>query len=332
MLLDELSEKKFRAKQVFSWLHQKRVFDFEEMTDLSKDLRQKLSDSFEIPVPEIERKLMSRKDGTVKYLFRLSDGMFVETVLMEYEYGTSICLSTQVGCKMGCKFCASTIAGFERNLEPSEILGQVYAAEQDSGRKISGIVLMGIGEPLDNFQNVMKFLELVSDPKGTGLSLRHVTLSTCGVVPKIYELADKKLGLTLSVSLHCPDNEGRSEIMPINRTYNVNELIKAAEYYVDTTGRRVTFEYAVIDNVNSDKQSAERLAHLIKGINCHVNLIPVNTVKERDYRSSRKSAERFREYLESMKINATVRRTLGSDIEAACGQLRRERKEETGGE
>ena len=332
MLLDELSEKKFRAKQVFSWLHQKRVFDFEEMTDLSKDLRQKLSDNFEIPVPDIERKLMSRKDGTVKYLFRLSDGMFVETVLMEYEYGTSICLSTQVGCKMGCKFCASTIAGFERNLEPSEILGQVYAAEQDSGRKISGIVLMGIGEPLDNFQNVMKFLELVSDPKGTGLSLRHVTLSTCGVVPKIYELADKKLGLTLSVSLHCPDNEGRSEIMPINRTYNVNELIKAAEYYVDTTGRRVTFEYAVIDNVNSDKQSAERLAHLIKGINCHVNLIPVNTVKERDYRSSRKSAERFREYLESMKINATVRRTLGSDIEAACGQLRRERKEETGGE
>ncbi len=332
MLLDELSEKKFRAKQVFSWLHQKRVFDFEEMTDLSKDLRQKLSDNFEISVPDIERKLMSQKDGTVKYLFRLQDGMFVETVLMEYEYGTSICLSTQVGCKMGCKFCASTIAGFERNLEPSEILGQVYAAEQDSGRKISGIVLMGIGEPLDNFQNVMKFLELVSDPKGTGLSLRHVTLSTCGVVPKIYELADKKLGLTLSVSLHCPDNEGRSEIMPINRTYNVNELIKAAEYYVDTTGRRVTFEYAVIDNVNSDKQSAERLAHLIKGINCHVNLIPVNTVKERDYRSSRKSAERFREYLEQMKINATVRRTLGSDIEAACGQLRRERKETGGGE
>ena len=332
MLLDELHEKKFRAKQVFSWLHQKRVFDFEQMTDLSKDLRQKLSGNFEIRVPEIERKLMSQKDGTVKYLFRLQDGMFVETVLMEYEYGTSICLSTQVGCKMGCKFCASTIAGFERNLEPSEILGQIYAAEQDSGRKISGIVLMGIGEPLDNFRNVMKFLELVSDPKGTGLSLRHVTLSTCGIVPKIYELADKKLGLTLSVSLHCPDNEGRSEIMPINRTYNVNELIKAAEYYVDTTGRRVTFEYAVIDNVNSDKQSAEKLAHLIKGINCHVNLIPVNTVKERDYRSSRKSAERFREYLENMKINATVRRTLGSDIEAACGQLRRERKEKSGGE
>ena len=332
MLLCELHEKKFRAKQVFSWLHQKRVFDFEEMTDLSKDLRQKLGDNFEIPVPDIERKLMSQKDGTVKYLFRLQDGMFVETVLMEYEYGTSICLSTQVGCKMGCKFCASTIAGFERNLEPSEILGQIYAAEQDSGRKISGIVLMGIGEPLDNFQNVMKFLELVSDPKGTGLSLRHVTLSTCGVVPRIYDLADKKLGLTLSVSLHCPDNEGRSEIMPINRTYNVNELIGAAKYYVETTGRRVTFEYAVIDNVNSDKQSAERLAHLIKGINCHVNLIPVNTVKERDYRSSRKSAERFREYLESMKINATVRRTLGSDIEAACGQLRRERKEESGGE
>ena len=233
---------------------------------------------------------------------------------------------------MGCRFCASAIAGYERDLMPSEILGQIYAAENDSGRKISGIVLMGIGEPLDNYRNVMKAMELISSPEGTGLSLRHVTLSTCGVVPKIYELADRRTGITLSISLHCPDNEGRSEIMPINRTYNVNELIRAAEYYVRTTGRRVTFEYAVIDNVNSDKQSAGRLAQLIKGINCHVNLIPVNAVKERDYRSSRRSAERFREYLESMNINATVRRTLGSDIEAACGQLRRERKDESRGE
>ena len=332
MVFDELSERKFRAKQVFSWLHRKRVFDFNEMTDLSKELRQKLSDNFTVQLPLAEKKLVSRKDGTIKYLFRLNDGMYVETVMMEYEYGTTICLSTQVGCKMGCRFCASAIAGYERDLMPSEILGQIYAAENDSGRKISGIVLMGIGEPLDNYRNVMKAMELISSPEGTGLSLRHVTLSTCGVVPKIYELADRRTGITLSISLHCPDNEGRSEIMPINRTYNVNELIRAAEYYVRTTGRRVTFEYAVIDNVNSDKQSAGRLAQLIKGINCHVNLIPVNAVKERDYRSSRRSAERFREYLESMNINATVRRTLGSDIEAACGQLRRERKDESRGE
>ncbi len=332
MVFDELSERKFRAKQVFSWLHRKRVFDFNEMTDLSKELRQKLSDNFTVQLPLAEKKLVSRKDGTIKYLFRLNDGMYVETVMMEYEYGTTICLSTQVGCKMGCRFCASAIAGYERDLMPSEVLGQIYAAENDSGRKISGIVLMGIGEPLDNYRNVMKAMELISSPEGTGLSLRHVTLSTCGVVPKIYELADRRTGITLSISLHCPDNEGRSEIMPINRTYNVNELIRAAEYYVRTTGRRVTFEYAVIDNVNSDKQSAGRLAQLIKGINCHVNLIPVNAVKERDYRSSRRSAERFREYLESMNINATVRRTLGSDIEAACGQLRRERKDESRGE
>ena len=325
--MQEIGEKKFRAKQIFQWLHVRQVEKFDDMSNISLALRTKLSEIFCIKSLNIERKLESGIDNTVKYLYKLSDGMFVETVLMEYNHGTSICVSTQVGCKMGCRFCASTIAGFERNLEPSEILQQVYTTQRDSGRKISGIVLMGIGEPLDNYKNVMKFLELVSCPDGYGLSLRHVTLSTCGIVPKIKELADKKLGLTLSVSLHCPDNEGRSEIMPINKTYNINELIQATKEYIEKTGRRVTYEYAVIDGVNSDRKNAQALAHLIKGINCHVNLIPVNAVKERNYRSSRESAVSFMKMLTDMGINATVRRTLGSDIAAACGQLRRENKE-----
>ncbi len=323
----EIGEKKFRAKQVFQWLHVKKAECFEDMSNISLELRTKLSESFCIKRLNIEKRLESCIDNTVKYLYRLSDGMFVETVLMEYNHGMSLCVSTQVGCKMGCRFCASTIAGFERNLEPSEILQQVYTTERDTGKKISGIVLMGIGEPLDNYKNVMKFLELVSCSEGYGLSLRHITLSTCGIVPKIRELAEKKLGLTLSVSLHCPDDKGRSEIMPVNRTYNVKELIEATKEYIDKTGRRVTYEYAVIDGVNSDRKSAERLAHLIKGINCHVNLIPVNSVKEREYKSSRESAMKFMKMLTDMGVNATVRRTLGSDIDAACGQLRRENKD-----
>ncbi len=326
MCMEEIGEKRFRAKQIFQWLHVKKADSFDDMSNISLGLRTKLSDAFCIKNLNIERKLESGIDNTVKYLYRLSDGMYVETVLMEYNHGMSICVSTQVGCKMGCKFCASTIAGFERNLEPSEILQQIYTTEKDTGKKISGIVLMGIGEPLDNFKNVMKFLELVSCPDGYGLSLRHVTLSTCGIVPRIKELADKKLGLTLSVSLHCPDDKGRSEIMPVNRTYNIKELIQATKEYIDKTGRRVTYEYAVIDGVNSDRKSAEALAHLIKGINCHVNLIPVNAVKEREYKSSRESAMKFMKMLTDMGVNATVRRTLGSDIDAACGQLRRENK------
>lgn len=327
MYMQEIGEKKFRAKQIFQWLHVSRVEKFDDMSNISLALRTKLSELFCIKSLNVERKLESHIDNTVKYLYRLPDGMFVETVLMEYNHGMSLCVSTQVGCKMGCRFCASTIAGFERNLEPSEILQQVYSTQRDSGKKISGIVLMGIGEPLDNFKNVMKFLELVSCPEGYGLSLRHVTLSTCGIVPKIKELADKKLGLTLSVSLHCPDDKGRSEIMPINKTYNINELIEATKEYIEKTGRRVTYEYAVIDGVNSDRKNAQALADLIKGINCHVNLIPVNAVKEREYKSSRQSAMKFMNMLTEMGINATVRRTLGSDIDAACGQLRREYKE-----
>lgn len=319
-----IGEKKFRAKQIFQWLHVKRVFDFNKMTDISAQLRSKLSEIFCIKRLFVQKRLESSLDNTVKYLYRLPDGNFVETVLMEYSYGRSICVSTQVGCKMGCRFCASAIAGFVRDLEPSEILMQIYETEKDAGVRVSGVVLMGIGEPLDNYENVIKFLELISDKNGTNLSLRHVSLSTCGIVPKIDELAELKLGLTLSVSLHSSDNDKRSEIMPINKTYNMNSLIDACRRYIKKTGRRITFEYAVIDGVNSSDSDADRLSDLLRGINCHVNLIPVNKVRERSYKTARSGVENFAQRLGRRGINATVRRTLGSDIEAACGQLRRD--------
>ena len=281
--LTSIGEKKFRAKQIFNWLHQKKVASFDDMKNISKDLRTKLDDIFIIYNLVPERVLKSKLDGTIKYLYRLQDGNHVETVLMEYSYGTSICVSTQVGCKMGCNFCASTIAGFRRNLEPSEILLQIYESERNSGRKISSVVLMGIGEPLDNFDNVLKFLDLISSPDGNGLSLRHVTVSTCGIVPKIYELSKLKLGLTLAISLHASDNTSRSKTMPINNRYHIEDLISACKDYVSKTGRRITFEYAIIDGVNSSFDDAKRLSNLIKGINCHVNLIPVNKVAERNY-------------------------------------------------
>ena len=323
-VLVENGEKKFRAKQIFQWLHVKRVFDFDKMTDLSIQLRQRLNEIFCINGLFVQKKLESSIDNTVKYLYRLSDGNFVETVLMEYNYGYSICVSTQVGCKMGCRFCASAIAGFVRDLRPSEILMQIYQTEQDAGVKVSGIVLMGIGEPLDNYDNVIKFLGLLSDKNGNDMSLRHVSLSTCGIVPKIYELAERKLQLTLCISLHSADNSRRSEIMPVNRAYDISELLKACRYYIDKTGRRITFEYAVIDNVNSSDKDADKLADLLRGINCHVNLIPVNKVKERNYTTARSGVADFAKRLGKRGINATVRRTLGSDIEAACRQLRRD--------
>lgn len=326
-LLD-IGEKRFRAKQVFQWLHVKKVFSFDEMTDLSIQLRAELNKTFCIKRLFIQKRLESSIDNTVKYLYRLPDGNFVETVLMEYNYGRSICISTQVGCKMGCRFCASAIAGFVRNLTPSEILMQIYETEKNEGVRVSGIVLMGIGEPLDNYDNVVKFLQLVSDKNGNNLSLRHVSLSTCGIIPRIYDLADLKLGLTLSVSLHSADNAKRSEIMPVNRTYNIDSLIEACRRYIDKTGRRITFEYAVIDNVNSSAADADRLAALLRGMNCHVNLIPVNKVRERNYKTAHSGVENFAKHLIKRGINATVRRTLGSDIEAACGQLRRDAAEQ----
>ncbi len=322
--LEALGQKKFRAKQIFQWLHVKKIFDFDEMTNISVQLRATLKENFCVNRLFVAKRLESCMDNTVKYLYELEDGNFVETVLMEYHHGMSLCVSTQVGCKMGCKFCASAIAGYVRSLSASEILMQIYETEKNSSVKISGVVLMGIGEPLDNFDNVVKFFRLVSHKDGYNLSLRHVTVSTCGIVPKIYQLADLKLGVTLSVSLHSADNDSRSRIMPINKTYNIEKLLDACRYYINTTGRRVTFEYAVIDNINSAVNDADTLSDLIRGMNCHVNLIPVNSVKERNYKSDSVQVKKFAAQLEKRGINATVRRTLGSDIEAACGQLRRD--------
>lgn len=320
----EMGEKKFRAKQIFSWLHVKQVDSFDKMTDLSAQLRARLEEKFCIKSLFVCKRLESDLDNTLKYLYELPDGNHIESVVMEYNHGTTICVSTQVGCKMGCRFCASTIAGFKRNLLPSEILGQIYTAQRDSGRKIGGVVLMGIGEPLDNYDNVVCFLKLLSSEQGMNMSLRHVSLSTCGIVPRIRELAKLDLGLTLSVSLHAPDNASRSAIMPINDRYDVNELIKTCRQYFAETGRRISFEYALIDGHNDSFDDAKKLAALLHDFVCHVNIIPVNKIKERNYTSDRKSAQRFRGYLEQLGINATVRRTLGADIDAACGQLRRE--------
>lgn len=321
--LVSIGEKGFRAEQIFKWLYQDKVKRFDDMTNLSLELREKLKQNYTICNYNILKK-QEASDGTKKYLFDILDGNAIESVLMEYHYGKSICVSSQVGCKMGCKFCASTIAGFKRNLAASEMLLQIYEAERDSGRHISGVVLMGIGEPLDNYNNVINFLTLLSCADGANISLRHVSLSTCGLVPKIYELAKLKLGLTLSISLHAADNEARSEIMPVNDSYDINELLKACHNYFDTTGRRISFEYALIDGHNDSYNDAKKLYDLLKNFICHVNIIPVNKIKERDFKSDRKSAYRFQKYLEELGINATVRRTLGADIDAACGQLRRE--------
>ena len=320
--LTAMGEKAFRAKQIYDWLHVKKVTEFSQMSNISAQLQAKLDDKFCIKSLIIKKRLVSAIDNTVKYLYGLPDGESVESVLMEYKHGNSLCISTQVGCKMGCRFCASTIAGFVRDLLPSEILLQVYESERDSGRHVDSIVLMGIGEPLDNYDNVLKFLELLNSG-GEGLSLRHVSLSTCGVVDKIYELAKLKTGLTLSISLHAATDEKRSSIMPINRKYNLEQLMTACRHYFKETGRRISFEYSLIEGVNDTAESADELIKLLGGMLCHVNLIPINEISERDYRKSR-SVEQFRKRLCDAGINATVRRTLGADIQAACGQLRRD--------
>lgn len=319
-----MGEKKFRVGQIFEWVHKKRIVEFSEMTNISAQLRETLDDKFCIKSLFVTKKLESHVDNTLKYLYELEDGNHIETVLMDYNHGNSLCISTQVGCKMGCNFCASTIAGFKRNLLPSEMLMQLYETERNSGKKVSSIVLMGIGEPLDNFDNVVKFLKILSSEKGTNMSLRHVSLSTCGLVPKINELAQMKFGLTLSISLHATTNEKRSEIMPVNRSYNIQQLMQACRNYIDKTGRRISFEYALMDGINDSQEQAKELSKLLKGMICHVNIIPVNKIKERNYVSNRNSAMRFQKYLEELGVNATIRRTLGTDINAACGQLRRE--------
>ncbi len=320
----QMGERSFRTAQIFKWLHKMQADDFSQMTDLSARLRERLDEQFVIDHLDVVRHLRSKKDGTEKFLFELSDKNHIETVLMEYKHGNSLCISTQVGCKMGCTFCASTIAGYRRDLTPAEMLQQVYTAQKVSGRHIDSIVLMGIGEPLDNFDNVLRFLSLISDSRGREMSLRHISVSTCGIVPRIKELAEKKLGITLSVSLHSAFNERRSEIMPVNRRYPIEELLSACRDYMDKTGRRISFEYAVIKGVNDSPEDAKRLASLLKGFVCHVNLIPVNPIRERSYRSDRGTTAAFAEELHKYNINATVRRTLGADIDAACGQLRRE--------
>ncbi|MBR5496253.1 MAG: 23S rRNA (adenine(2503)-C(2))-methyltransferase RlmN [Oscillospiraceae bacterium] len=323
--LKEKGEPKFRAKQIFAWLHNFKVTSFSQMTNISKKLIQMLDNDCYITTFEVERKLVSQLDGTTKYLYKLQDNNFIESVVMDYKHGKSVCISTQVGCKMGCKFCASTIAGFVRNLTASEMLEQVYFASRDSGVRISNIVLMGIGEPLDNYDNVMRFLHLVSHEEGNNLSLRHVSLSTCGIVPKIQMLAKEKLGVTLSVSLHAPNDTIRSQTMPINDAYNVDTLLKACKEYAQQTHRRISYEYALIDGVNDSMQCAKELGSRLKGSLCHVNLIPVNQVKETGFKTAKKqNIQRFIQILEGYGITTTVRRTLGADINAACGQLRRE--------
>ena len=320
---DELKLPKFRAKQVYSWVQEKCVESFDEMTNLSKDMREKLAESYSFYNCEVNTKLVSKIDDTVKYLFELHDGEYVESVVMKYKYGYSICISTQVGCKMGCTFCASAIGGFVRNLEAGEMLSEIFTAQNDLNVKINHLVLMGTGEPLDNYDNVMRMLELLTDEKGQNMSMRHISLSTCGIVPKIYDLADKKLGLTLSVSLHASNNTIRSNSMPINHKYDIEELLKACRYYAQTTNRRISFEYAMIKGVNDSDDCAIELANRLKGILCHVNLIPVNNVRETNFvKSSVERQKRFIDILASRGITATVRRTLGSDINASCGQLR----------
>lgn len=321
--IEEMGLPKFRTAQIYSWLYEKGVESFSEMSNLSKDLRDRLSERFEIKNCVIDTKLVSEIDGTVKYLYRLDEDEYVECVVMKYKYGYSVCISTQLGCKMGCKFCASAIGGFQRNLTASEMLSEIYTAQRDLNIKISHIVLMGTGEPLDNYDNVMRFLELVTCEKGLNISMRHISLSTCGIVPKIYELADKKLGLTLSISLHAPNDEIRSQTMPVNSKWNTEELLKACKYYTNVTSRRISFEYAMIDGFNDSEQCASELAKRLGGMLCHINLIPVNNVRERDFvRSGNENIKKFISILESKNLTVTVRRTLGSDINASCGQLR----------
>ena len=322
-VLKELGQPSFRSKQVYSWLH-KGVRSYEEMTNIPQSLRDVLAQKYPICPPEVVRKQESQKDGTIKYLWRLSDGNCVETVLMRYHYGNTVCISTEVGCRMGCAFCASTLGGLIRKLEPFEMLDQVLFTQIDSGLPVSHIVLMGIGEPLDNFDNVMRFLELVNSPEGMNISMRHISLSTCGLVPQIYKLAEKKLQLTLSVSLHAPSDAVRDTIMPVNKAYPSEELLQACRAYYDATGRRISFEYAMIDKVNDRPEDAKLLLKRLKGLPAHMNLIPLNHVEESPLKpSTRQAVMQFQKILEDGGIPATVRRTLGSDIDASCGQLRR---------
>ena len=324
----KLGEKAYRAEQVFKWIHVDCVSSFDDMTNLSKELREKLKQEFSMHNFQILKKQESA-DGTKKYLFDILDGNAIETVLMEYHHGKSICVSTQVGCKMGCKFCASTGIKFVRNLSAGEIVEQILAVQKDVNDKISNVVFMGIGEPLDNFENVVNAIAIMNNQKGLSIGARHISISTSGLVPKIYELADKNLQCTLSISLHATNDEKRSEMMPVNKAYNIEELMKACKYYIDKTNRRISFEYALAKDNNDNLEDAKELVKLLKGMLCHVNLIPINKIENGNYtKSSNENIMKFRDYLNSKGIVATIRRELGSDIDAACGQLRRKNLQE----
>ena len=323
-IVTEMGEKAFRAKQIYEWLHQKQAESFDEMSNLSAALREKLKERCVLTTLKMLEVQTSKIDGTQKYLFALPDGNVVESVLMKYKHGNSVCISSQVGCKMGCRFCASTIGGWTRNLLPSEMLEQIYRIQKLSGERVSNVVVMGTGEPLDNYDNLLQFIRLLTDENGLHISQRNVTVSTCGIVPKMYELAEENLQITLAISLHASNQAKRAELMPIANKYSINEVLEACRNYFEKTGRRLTFEYSLVCGKNDTKEDAEELAHLIKGLNCHVNLIPVNPIKERDYvQSDKKVIENFKNKLEKYQINVTIRREMGRDIDGACGQLRK---------
>ena len=324
----DMGEKAFRAKQVYEWLHVRQVESFEEMTNLSKTLRERLDETCRIITLRKEQVQISKLDGTRKYLFLLEDGNVIESVLMKYKHGNSVCISSQVGCRMGCRFCASTLDGLVRGLKPSEMLDQIYQIGKDIGERISNVVVMGTGEPMDNFDNLVKFITLLTDENGLHISQRNLTVSTCGIVPRMRELADKKLAITLALSLHASNQKKRLELMPVANKYDIHEVIDACRYYFEQTGRRVTFEYSLVGGVNDTKEDAKELTELIHGMNCHVNLIPVNPIRERDYvQSNAHVIEAFKEKLERSGLTVTVRREMGRDIDGACGQLRRKYKE-----
>ena len=322
--MESIGEKAFRAKQVYEWLHTKLADSFEEMTNLSKDLREKLDGAYRIPSVKMLERQVSNQDGTNKFLFQLEDGNVVESVLMRYKHGNSVCISSQVGCRMGCKFCASTIGGLERNLLSSEMLGQIYQIQKISGERVSNIVIMGTGEPLDNYDKFVRFIRLVSDENGLNISQRNITVSTCGIVPNIKRLAEEGFQITLALSLHGSTQEKRKTLMPIANKYELSEVLDACDYYFEKTGRRISFEYSLVQGVNDRDEDARELIGILKPRNCHLNLIPVNPIKERDFQKpSRKSAEEFKNRIEKSGVNVTIRREMGSDIDGACGQLRR---------
>ena len=324
VLAEQLGEKPFRAAQLFGWMHEKNVRSYDEMTNLPASFRKKLETKYPLTVLDCVEMQVSKLDGTRKFLFRLEDGNVVESVWMEYHHGNSVCISTQVGCKMGCRFCASTLGGWVRDLKPSEMLEQIYQIQRIMNDRVSNIVLMGTGEPMDNYDAVVRFIRLVSHEKGLNISQRNITVSTCGIVPKIRQFADEGLNVTLALSLHAPNDEKRRELMPIANRYSLEEVLAACRYYFDRTGRRLTFEYSLVGGKNDSEEDARQLAGLLKGLNCHVNLIPVNPIKERNYvQSGQKVIEAFKNKLEKYKINVTIRREMGRDIDGACGQLRK---------